>query len=169
MIASAEMGRRPVQTREMLPQLERQQIQALLKAGFSVKATAKEASASVDTVRRVRAEDAVTHVDDERHRGSSGVGRPSKTRALEDVVLSGLAEAPDLPTQELLRRAREGGYDGHKIAFTRWSRAFDRATRCLSSASRGYLVSSRSTTSEAAPAAKPSRTAPPPRRASARW
>jgi transposase len=117
MIGSAEMGRRTVQTGEMLPLLERHKIQVLLKAGFSVKATAKEASASVDTVRRVRAEDAVTHVDDEQHRRSRGVGRPSKTRALEDAVLSWLAEAPGLPTQELLRRAREGGYEGHKTAF----------------------------------------------------
>lgn len=117
MIASAEMGRRTMQTGEMLPLLERHKIQVLLKAGFSVKAAAKEARASVDTVRRVRAEDAVTHVDDEQHRKSRGVGRPSKTRALEDVVLSWLAEAPELPTQELLRRARESGYDGHKTAF----------------------------------------------------
>jgi hypothetical protein len=46
MIASAETGSRAMQTGEMLPLLERHKIQVLLKAGFSVKATAKEASPS---------------------------------------------------------------------------------------------------------------------------
>ena len=97
-----------MQTGEMLPLLERHKIQVLLKAGFSVKATATEAGASVDTVRRVRAEEAVTPVDEEQHRRNRGVGRPPKTRA-RSAVLSWLAEAPELSTQEILRRARETG------------------------------------------------------------
>jgi transposase len=72
---------------------------------------------AVRTVRRVIAEDAVTQVDDAAERRARGVGRPSKTAPFAAQVVTWLGEEPDLPTQELLRRAKETGYAGSKTAF----------------------------------------------------
>ena len=117
MIALAEMVRPTVQTGVVLPLLLRHKIQVLLGAGLSQQDVAAQAGVSLATVRRVKREDAVTNTDDVTHRRSRGVGRPSKTEAFAQQVRDWLAEEPELPTQELLRRAREAGYDGHKSAF----------------------------------------------------
>lgn len=102
---------------EMLPLLKRHEIQVLLRAGFAVGDVAERAKVSDDTVRRVRKEDAVTHTDDAAARAQRHVGRPSKAAKLAERVTAWLAEDPDLPTQELLRRAKESGYAGKKTAF----------------------------------------------------
>jgi transposase len=117
MIALAEMVRPTVQTGDMLPLLLRHKIQVLLEAGLSQKDVANQADVSVATVRRVKREDAVTATDDVAHRRAQGVGRPSKTEAFGEHVRCWLAKEPELPTQELLRRAREAGYEGRKSAF----------------------------------------------------
>jgi transposase len=101
----------------MIPLLLRHEIQVLLRAGHAQTDVAARAGVSVRTVRRVIAEDAVTKVDDSAERRRRGVGRPSKAAPFVAQVVTWLAEAPDLPTQELLRRAREKGYEGHKTAF----------------------------------------------------
>ncbi|MEQ9542796.1 MAG: IS21 family transposase, partial [Deltaproteobacteria bacterium] len=46
-----------------------------------------------------------------------GVGRPSKVAAFEGTVAAWLEKDPDVMTLELLRRAREDGYEGGKSAF----------------------------------------------------
>lgn len=112
-----QMGRQTRQTGDMLPLLERHAIQVLLKAGHAPSDVAKHTGASVDTVRRVRKEHAVEHVDDAAEHQARRIGRPSKTKSLADQVTVWLRDEPDLPTQELLRRATEAGYTGKKTAF----------------------------------------------------
>jgi transposase len=113
----AEMGRQTRHAGEMLPLLKRHEIQVLLRAGFAPTDVARRTGASDDTVRRVRDEDAVEHVDDAAEHRARHIGRPSKTAAFADKIADWLREEPELPTQELLRRATEAGYSGHKTAF----------------------------------------------------
>ena len=114
---SAEMGRKPAQTGEMLPLLRRHEIQVLLRAGHSQRDVASRTGVSDDTVRRVKLETEVTATDDAAERRGRGIGRPSKAAPFAAQVLEWLTETSDLPTQELLRRAKEHGYAGNKTAF----------------------------------------------------
>ncbi len=102
---------------EMLPLLKRHEIQVLLKAGFSPSDVATRSGTSVDTVRRVHREAEVTHTSDGAERRERRIGRPSKAAPFAEAVRKWLTESPELPTQELLRRAKEGGYSGNKTAF----------------------------------------------------
>jgi len=102
---------------DMLSQLKRHEIQVLLKAGFSPSDVASRSGASEDTVRRIGAETEVRHTDDAVARKDRRVGRPSKAAPFGARVSSWLEEEPRLPTQELLRRAKEHGYSGNKTAF----------------------------------------------------
>ena len=111
------MARRLVQTGEMLPLLKRHEIQVLLRAGHPQRDVATRTETSLDTVRRVKRETAVTETDDAAERRARSVGRPSKTASFAAQVLGWLTEDGDLPTQELLRRAKEHGYAGNKTAF----------------------------------------------------
>ena len=117
MMESTEMARKRVVAVEMLPLLKRHEIQVLLRAGLSKADVATRAGVSVDTVSRVKREDDVVHVDDASAHRERRIGRPSKATPFAEPVRAWLAEAPALPTQELLRRATEAGYDGHKTAF----------------------------------------------------
>jgi hypothetical protein len=101
------MGRQSRHAEEMLPSLRRHGIQVLLLAGFGAQKDATRTSASVDTVRRVLREDAVTHVDDPAAHQARDIGPPSKTTPFAEKVTTWLREEPGLPTQELLRRAKE--------------------------------------------------------------
>jgi len=102
---------------EMVPLLKRHEIQVLLRAGHTHKDAATRAGVSVDTVARVKREEEVLQVDDRKERHERRIGRPSKATLFGPQVAGWLAEEPNLPTQELLRRATEGGYTGHKSAF----------------------------------------------------
>jgi transposase len=102
---------------EMISLLKRHEIQVLLGAGFSTAETAERSGTSIDTVRRVRREDAVAHTDDAAARAERRVGRPSKAAPFAEKVSAWLHAEPSLPTQELLRRAKEAGYAGNKTAF----------------------------------------------------
>ncbi len=117
MMESAEMGRRHAQAWEMLPLLKRHEIQVLLRAGHSHKDVAEQTGASLDTIARVKREDDVSEVDDATEHRERRIGRPSKSTLFTARVTEWLTEEPDLPTQELLRRATEAGYTGHKSAF----------------------------------------------------
>jgi transposase len=117
MMLSVPMPKKPVQAGEVLTLLERHKIQVLLEAEFSAADVARRTGASVDTVRRVQRESAVVHTDDAKEHRERRIGRPSKTQAYSDKVRAWLADEPELPTQELLRRAREAGYAGSKTAF----------------------------------------------------
>lgn len=102
---------------EMLPLLKRHEIQVLLSVGIPPAQIAERVGVSTDTVERVRVEPEVTHVDDAAERRARRIGRPSKATRFADDVRRWLSEEPELPTQELLRRAIDGGYDGGKSAF----------------------------------------------------
>lgn len=117
MMESGQMARKPVQAEEMLPLLKRHEIQVLLRAGHSQADVAERTGASVDTIRRVKREAEVTSADDVVARRERKIGRPSKATPFASRVSKWLTEEPDLPTQELLRRATEAGYTGHKTAF----------------------------------------------------
>lgn len=110
-------GSKPRDQREMLSQLKRHEVQVLLRAGFTPGDVAKRAQVSDDSVRRIQQEDAVEHTDDTAVRAKRRIGRPSKAAKLAERVKEWLVEDPGLPTQELLRRAKESGYAGKKTAF----------------------------------------------------
>ncbi len=101
----------------MLPLLKRDEIQILLSIGMPPSVIAERTGVSVDTVSRVRTEESVSHVDDTAERKRRRIARPSKAARFEVGVRTWLEETPELPTQELLRRAIEPGYDGAKSAF----------------------------------------------------
>src|SRR5690606_38266316 len=117
MMESTEMARRTVQAEEMLPLLKRHEIQVLLRAGHSQADVSARTGVSADTVRRVKREAEVTSADDAAARRERKIGRPSKATPFAAKVSAWLANEPELPTQELLRRATEAGYTGHKTAF----------------------------------------------------
>ena len=102
---------------EMISLLKRHEIQVLLKAGFSVGDVAERSATSTDTVRRVQREKPVAHTDDAAAKAERRIGRPSKAAPFTTQVSAWLADEPTLPTQELLRRAKESGYPGNKTAF----------------------------------------------------
>ncbi|HKU40180.1 MAG TPA: IS21 family transposase [Polyangiales bacterium] len=101
----------------MLTLLERHKIQVLLDADFSTAEVAKRTGVSLDSVRRIQRESAVTHTDDKQEHRDRRIGRPSLAAPFADKVAEWLKDEPDLPTQELLRRAKQAGYMGHKTAF----------------------------------------------------
>ena len=102
---------------EMISQLKRHEIQVLLKAGFAAAEVAERSATSVDTVRRVRREEDVESTDDAAEHANRRIGRPSKAAPFSGHVSCWLSAEPTLPTQELLRRAKEAGYSGSKTAF----------------------------------------------------
>ncbi len=109
-------GSRLSEQGEMLSLLKRHEIQVLLRAGFAATDVAKRAKVSDDSVRRIQREDAVEHTDDSAAHAQRRIGRPSKAAAVAESIKGWLAEEPELPTQELLRRAKESGYSGKKTA-----------------------------------------------------
>ena len=119
MRAAVTKVERDAQTEEMISLLQRHEIQVLLRAGLEQADIASRVGVSLRTVRRVLSEAAVTHVDDPAEHRARGLGRPSKAGPFAEKVRAWLAEegGDDLPTQELLRRAKEHGYSGNKTAF----------------------------------------------------
>lgn len=116
MMSLAAMPTRKPQSEEMLTLLERHKVQVLLEAGFKPGEVAERTGFSVDTVRRVQCEAEVTHTDDRLERQQRRVGRPSLAAPFGEKVSAWLDDDPDLPTQELFRRAKEAGYMGRKTA-----------------------------------------------------
>src|SRR5688572_26236526 len=114
---SAQMARKVMQAGEMLPPLRRHEVQVLLRAGHSQRDVAARTGISLASVRRVKRETEIADTDELAARRARGIGRPSKAAAFAPLVLAALTAEPDLPTQELLRQAKEKGYSGHKTAF----------------------------------------------------
>ena len=117
MVGMATVGGGGCEAGDMLPLLKRHEIQILLSVGMPSVLIAERVGVSVDTIERVRDEPPVTHVDDAAERRARGIGRPSKASRFADEVRSWLEAEPEVPTQELLRRAIDRGYDGRKSAF----------------------------------------------------
>ena len=102
---------------DVLPLLKRHEIQVLLAAGFPPTEVAQRSGTSADTVRRVHKEASVEDTDDHAAHAARRIGRPSKAAPFSERVAAWLSDDPILPTQELLRRAKEVGYGGSKTAF----------------------------------------------------
>jgi hypothetical protein len=67
-------------------------------------------------VKRIAQEGPVVHVDDAAERAQRQVGRPSRMANFRKPILEILQQKPDLASLEILRRARETGYEGGKTA-----------------------------------------------------
>jgi transposase len=88
----------------------------LLKAGHAKAEVARLAGVSLCSVKRIAQEGAVVHVDDVAERAKRQIGRPSTVQNFRKQVVEILEQEPDLATLEILRRAREAGYEGGKTA-----------------------------------------------------
>ena len=96
--------------------LKRHEIEILLKVGHSKAEVARLAGVSLCSVKRIAEEVPVVHVDDAAEREKRRIGRPSIVEDFRKSVVKILEEKPDLPSLEILRRAREAGYQGGKTA-----------------------------------------------------
>jgi hypothetical protein len=67
-------------------------------------------------VKRIAEEAPVVHVDDAAEREKRRIGRPSKVNHFRKFLVKILEEKADLPSLEILRRAREAGYRGGMTA-----------------------------------------------------
>lgn len=101
----------------MLPLLIRHEIQVLRRAGHTQADVAKRCGISVREVRRVESEPLVEDTDDTALRRRHRVGRPSVAAPWREWLAKELKTDAELLTLELLRRAREHGYQGSKSAF----------------------------------------------------
>ncbi|EQD53772.1 transposase, partial [mine drainage metagenome] len=80
----------------------------MVQAGFSLRAAARKAGASRNTVRRILRNEPSREAD------RRPVGRPPIAVLFEGSVRAVLTEQWDLPTVEVLRRLRHAGYTGGK-------------------------------------------------------
>lgn len=93
--------------------MKRQEIQVRRKAGQSHREIARAARVSVRTSKRVVKE---AEVGSATAPSGRRPGRPSKVAGHRQFVVDLLAKEPDLPTLEVLHRARQDGYEGGKSA-----------------------------------------------------
>ena len=96
--------------------LKRHEVEILLKAGHSKAEVARLTGVSLCSVKRIAQEGPVVHVDDAAERAQRQVGRPSRVAKFGKSILGILEQEPDLAALEILRRAREAGYEGGKTA-----------------------------------------------------
>lgn len=96
--------------------LKRHEIEVLLKAGHPKVQVAGLAGVSLSSVKRIAEEAPVGHVDDAAEREERRIGRPSRVENFRKLVVEILEEKADLPSVEILRRARQAGYTGGKSA-----------------------------------------------------
>jgi transposase len=96
--------------------LKRHEVEVLLKAGHRKTEVARMSGVSLRSVKRIAQEEPVVHVDDQAERNQRQIGRPSRVQNFRKQVVGILQETPELPSLEILRRAREAGYQGGKTA-----------------------------------------------------
>jgi transposase len=98
--------------------LKRHEVEILLKAGHGKAEVARLTGVSLCSVKRIAQEGPVVHIDDARERAQRQVGRPSWVANFRKRILEILQQEPDLAlaSLEILRRAREAGYEGGKTA-----------------------------------------------------
>jgi transposase len=96
--------------------MTRHEIQILRAVGMAQTAVAAKTGASVQSVRRIEREELVTTSHTQALTAACGVGRPSLAAPWGAQLATWLAEERGLPGVELLRRAREVGYQGGKSA-----------------------------------------------------
>lgn len=100
----------------MIDMVRRHQIQVTRRGGRSLVETAAQAGVSTRSVRRVAAEPPVTSLDTEAERARRRIGRPSKAEPFREFLTCELVAQPDALAVELLRRAKNKGYQGGKSA-----------------------------------------------------
>src|SRR5215831_15446043 len=103
----------------MLGMLKRHEIEVLLKGHAKIE-VASLAGVSLSSVKRIAEEAPVVHVDDAAERVKRRIGRPNVEENFRKLVGEILAEKADLPSVEVLRRVREGGYRGVRVRFMAW-------------------------------------------------
>lgn len=96
--------------------LKRHEVQVLLKAGHSRVEAARLAGVSVSSVKRIAEEASVSEVEDAAERAKRAIGRPSRVEGFRGFVEGVLRESSQLPSHEVLRRAKLEGYTGGKSA-----------------------------------------------------
>jgi transposase len=96
--------------------LKRHEVEILLKAGHPKTEVARLSGVSLRSVKRIAQEEPVVHVDDRAEGKQRQIGRPSTVQNFRKQVVGILQETPDLASLEILRRAREAGYQGGKTA-----------------------------------------------------
>ncbi len=96
--------------------LKRHEVEILLKAGHSRTEVGRLTGVSLRSVNRMAEEAPVDHIDDGAERVKRRIGRPSLVEDFRRLVVEILQEKADLPSLEVLRRAREAGYPGGKSA-----------------------------------------------------
>jgi len=96
--------------------MKRLEVQTLRGVGIHVEDVARHTGVSPRTVQRVANEGPIVDpgaVDDA---ASKRMGRPSKVATHESEIETWLAEDPKIPTNHILERLREAGYEGSKTA-----------------------------------------------------
>ncbi|HEY0725646.1 MAG TPA: IS21 family transposase [Pyrinomonadaceae bacterium] len=96
--------------------LKRHEVEILLKAGHAKAEIARLSGVSLRSVHRIAEESPVLQIEDEAERRKRQIGRPSTVQTFRKQVVEILEQEPDLATLEILRRARETGYEGGKTA-----------------------------------------------------
>jgi len=100
----------------MFDAMKRHAVQVLKKAGIPVDEISRITQASRRSVQRIGQETPVEVVPVVAPSNKRSVGRPSKAAPFASVVSEIFQQSPDLPSVEVLRRAREKGYTGGKSA-----------------------------------------------------
>lgn len=93
----------------MVSMLDRHAVHALLEAGESTKAIAKQFGVSRRTIQRIATEAPVADGDDAAARRHRGVGRPPVPEAIKRRLVALIAQDPEAPPLEFLRQLREEG------------------------------------------------------------
>jgi len=97
--------------------MDRHTVQILLKAGHTQNEVAQLSGICIRTVRKISQESPIENIDDNTEIKKRRIGRPSKTEPYRKFIEDLLEINPDFQSLELLRRARNNGYDGRKTAF----------------------------------------------------
>lgn len=100
----------------MLDPMKRHAVQVMRNAGISVEEIARITQASRSSVQRISKEIPIEVTPVIVERTGRSVGRPSKAQPFAGTISEILKESADLPSVEILRRAREKGYTGGKSA-----------------------------------------------------
>lgn len=96
--------------------VKRHEIQVLRRAGHGQAEVARLVGVSKRSVERVDGEEAVTAFDTNAEREKRRIGRPSKAEPFRSFLVGELIAQPDVLAVELLRRAKNKGYNGGKSA-----------------------------------------------------
>lgn len=96
--------------------VKRHEIQVLRRAGHGQAEVARLVGVSKRSVERVDGEEPVTAFDTNAEREKRRIGRPSKAEPFRSFLVGELIAQPDVLAVELLRRAKNNGYQGGKSA-----------------------------------------------------